>query len=333
MRFFDRFRNALTRYAEGVHLVGPPALQSALDEAEQRLGGALPVDSAYRDFLAQWNGALLFHEEVVLFGVSGAPPKLDRLEITDLGPKGRGVAMGSAENALLYLDDRGRVLTVSAETERLQVVGSTFERWLDATMARGALVYDRMGEFRDQAFEGSEVSPRVARKRSEAGLRADPESPAWHEELGQLLIDSGDLAQAEQLFERTVALDETATDAWFTLGRLRRESGDLAGAMAAFLAASRTEPLPEEAGFALAHAAQAARLAGLAEAEPLGAEALSRYPSFVAQQKEAASHLLADGDPESAIEHLELGLAVAPHDDELRRLLGHARARKSLKPL
>jgi tetratricopeptide (TPR) repeat protein len=333
MHFFDRFRNALARYAEGVHLVGSPASQAALEAAERRLGRPLLAAPAYRDFLEQWNGALLFHEEVVLLGVSGALPELDRLEVTDLGPLGRGLAIGSAENASLYLDDRGRVLAISADTERLQVVGSSFERWLDATMARGTLLYDRTGEFREQAFEGSELSPRVARKRAEAGLRADPESPAWHEELGQLLIESGDLAQAEHHFERAVELDETAADAWFTLGRLRRENGDLAGAMAAFRAAGLAEPLPEEAGFALAHAAQAARLAGLAEAEPLGAEALSRHPSFVTQQKEAATHFLADGDPESAIEHLELGLAVAPNDDELRRLLGHARARKSLRPL
>ncbi|HEX2573430.1 MAG TPA: tetratricopeptide repeat protein [Polyangia bacterium] len=333
MQFFDRFRNALTRYAEGVHLVGPPASQAAMEEAGRRFGQALPVGSAYWDFLTQWNGALLFHEEVVLLGVSGSLPALDRLEVTELRSLGKVLAIGSAEDASLYLDDRGRVLAVPADTERLQVVGSSFERWLDATMARGTLLYDRRGDFREQAFDGSELSPRVAHKRAEAGLRADPESPAWNEELGQLCLEDGDLAQAEQFFERVVALDKTAADAWFTLGRLRRENGDLAGAVAAFRAAGRAESLPEEAAFALAHAAQAARQAGLAEADPLGAEALSLHPTFVTQQKEAATHLLADAEPESAVEYLELGLAVAPNDDELRRLLGHARARKSLKPL
>lgn len=326
-RFFEKFRAALKRYAEGVHDLGAPAAEGAIAGAERRLGRALP--DAYRQLLGQWNGGFLFHDDIVLYGVSGARPELDRL-----APAGDEIVFGEAPSGELRLDARGRVVTVDADTEGRTIEGSDLERWLDATMAREGLVYDRDGEFRGDAFDGVELTARVARKRAELATRADPDAPAWQEELGRLLLDAGMARPAEEAFARAVELDPEASAAWFALGKLRRDAGDEAEASAAFRRAGETDPEPAEAAFAFAHAARSALAASLPEdARSLAHRCAEARPSFVEEQRAAAEHLLAEGDGDGAIERLGLALAVEPESAGLREALSLARARRALRPL
>lgn len=327
MRFFERFRQALARYAEGVHDVGAPAGEAAITAAEARLGRRLP--SAYREFVAQWNGALLFHDDVTLAGVTGGVAAAG-----EVGVEGGHVRVGEQGGGALLLDDEGRVRWRDPETEREALVGSDFERWLDALMAREALVYQPDGEFRDEAFDGDGLTPKAARRRAEAGVRADPGAAAWHEELGVVLVEAGRVDEAARALEQAVALDPTAADAWCTLARLRREASDVAGALAAWRGAAGAETAPEEIAFALGQAARAALALGRAdEARALAAEALGRHGAFVAEQRAAAQHLAAEGDLDGAAERLELALAVAPDDAEAARLASLVRARRALKPI
>jgi tetratricopeptide (TPR) repeat protein len=321
MEFFERFRAALRRYAEGVHRLEPPATAAAIDEAERSLGRPLPP--AYRDFLLQWNGGELFHDDYVLFG-AGGPLSVERGLIR----------FGEAADSLGF-DERGRVVAVDPESEPEsgvgRVEGSSFGRWLEALVARESLLYDRDGEFREDAFEGAELTARVRRKRAQAAVRADPESPAWREELAAILVEDERPGEAAAELERAVALEPALASAWFSLGRLRRDAADPGGAADAFRRAAEAEHEPEEAAFAFAHAARAAVEAGRADASELGARVAGRMPTFVAQQAEAARHLIEEGSADEAIERLALALAVAPADAALAQLLARARARAAIK--
>ena len=326
-RFFERFRAELKRYAEGVHELGPPAGAAVIARAESRIDRSLP--EPFRELLVQWNGALLFHDEVQIFGVSGARPELDRLALVD----GETV-FGEGPSGPLRFDLRGRVIALDAETEGRTIEGSDFERWLDATMAREGLVYDHEGEFRGDAFAGVELTEKVLRKRAELASRADPEAPAWQGELGRLLAEAKLFRPAADAFERAVELDPEGSAAWFSLGKLRRELADEAAACEAFRRAGETDSEPTEAAFAFAHAARSARAASLTdEGALLAKRVIEAEASFGANQRAAAEHLIAEGDFEGAIERLSLALAVAPDDAELKGVYSLARARRSLRPL
>jgi SMI1 / KNR4 family (SUKH-1) len=215
LRFFEKFRLALGKYAEGVHELGAPAPEAAIAAAEGRLGRKLPP--AWRDFLAQWNGGYLFGDDYALLGVSGARPGEARVEAGEL-------AVGETPTGALRLDEQGRVVAIDAETEARAIEGSDFERWLDATMAREGLIFDREGEFRDGALDGVDLSAKMMLKRAEAAARADPGSPAWQEELGRLLEEAGQAGRAERAYAKAVELDPGAGAAWFAIGTLRRGS-------------------------------------------------------------------------------------------------------------
>jgi hypothetical protein len=249
---FDRFRAEVGRYAEGVHLLEPPAATEAVAAAERALG--LPLPEAYRSFLLQCsNGAFLFHDDYTLFGVGperDGPQRVQR--------HGELVWFGVGEGPLCF-DERGRVLRLDGGEEEPQprVEGSGFERWLDAVMAREALLYDREGEFRDAVFdEEQELAPRLRRRRAQAGIAADPVAPAWREELAAILVGEKKLGRAATELERAVALQPELPSAWFALGKLRREAGEPDAAALAFRRAAEAEGDPEEAAFAFAHAAQ-----------------------------------------------------------------------------
>ena len=326
MRFFDRFRTELGRYAEGVHPLEPPAALPAIASAERRLGRAFP--SSFRDFLGQWNGGYLFHDDYALFGVAGAARDLDRLEATpDL------LLVGTGPVGPFGLDARGRVVAIDESTQVRRIEGSEFERWLDAVMARERLVFDREGEVRAEALDGVELAPRIVRKRAEVAIKIDSQAPAWHEELGQLLYEVGEGDRAEACFRRVVELDPEAAGAWFALGKLLRSAAKMAAASRAFRAAGEAESEPAESAIAFAHAARTAREAYLVEADGLAERAARAQPSFVAEQRAAAEHLLAEGAVEEAIEHLELALAVVPNDADLAALRARTRARLALRPV
>jgi tetratricopeptide (TPR) repeat protein len=328
VQFFDRFRTALARYEEGVHLLGEPATEAALANAEARLGARLP--EALRDFLRQWNGGFLFHDEIALHGVAGARSELDHL-----ARQPAGLALGTTPSARLFLDERGRVLAIDEETEARRVEGSSLDGWLAATMAREGLLFDRDGEYKDEVFDGEGLSEKTQRKRAQLGSKADPAAPAWHEELAAIFDDGGEpesaLEELECAVAGTVEGDAGLADAWLAIGGLRHRLGRPDEA-SAFVQAARALPDAGEAAWAWAQAARAEAARDADVARGYAAEVTRLAPGFVAEQREAARHLEEEGDLDGAVERLELALAVTPDDAEARGRLGHVRARRKLRP-
>src|SRR6478735_8077575 len=164
--FFDRFRQDLRRYAEGVHELGDPTGEAAL--------GRLPA--ALRPLYQSWNGARLFADSIVLEPAERLRPA-----------EGGGWHLGEAFGAALILDEAGRIFELDDAGDRL-LQGSSVEPWLNAQMAREALVVDREGEFKD-VFDADTLELEVRRKRVRAALKADPGAASWQLEAADLAVE------------------------------------------------------------------------------------------------------------------------------------------------
>src|SRR4051794_18891671 len=106
--FFERFRQDVRRYADGVHELGdptPPALLAKLP-------------AGLRDLYRSWNGMRLFTESIVL-------EPAERLVA--------GVRLGDAFGAAIETDDGGRIYELDEAGDRV-LAGSNVERWLNAMM-------------------------------------------------------------------------------------------------------------------------------------------------------------------------------------------------------
>jgi tetratricopeptide (TPR) repeat protein len=64
-------------------------------------------------------------------------------------------------------------------------------------------------------------------------LRAEPDNPAYHNELGRLLVLKGFPKDAEREFRRALAADDEFYPAWYNLALLRASRGDSSGALRA----------------------------------------------------------------------------------------------------
>ena len=138
MAFFESLRTAVGRFAAGVHELGAPSDERALNAAEKRLGISFPT--SHREFLRSFDGANLFHESLRLFAAA---------EITVArGNEERFLRVGETPDGALYLRSDGGLYLVDEESPDPILSGSSTEAWLDATLAREALLVDRDGEYR-----------------------------------------------------------------------------------------------------------------------------------------------------------------------------------------
>jgi tetratricopeptide (TPR) repeat protein len=308
-RYFERFRDEIARYAEGIHRLGEPADPAALRD--------LPAE--YADFLRSWDGADLFHEDVHVRGAGEAEREGGEVVFAE-DAAGSTFALG-ADGVIEYESDTGLRWRAA----------STLERWLDGVMAYGALLYERDGEFREGAFAGEELAPAVELKLARKRVKLDPEAPKPHFDLGMALLREGNTREASRELERAAEIDRTAAWPWFELGKLRFGAGDAAAALDALAQAAQADPEHEHAGFFAAWAARAAQAAGDRErAEEFRTQALARDPGLAGRQVAAAQAELEAGRKAEALEQVELALAVAPRDMQaldLRRRLTPSRAR------
>ena len=266
-RYFERFREEIARYAEGVHRLGEPADPAAL--------GELPPE--YADFLRSWDGADLFHEDVHIRSASEAEREGGEVVFAE-DVSGSTFALGA-----------GGVIEYESDTGLRWRAASSLERWLDGVMAQGALLYERDGEFREGAFAGEELAPPVELKLARKRVKLDPEAPKPHFDLGMALLRDGDTRSACRELERATELDPEAAWPWFELGKLRFAEGDAAAAVDALAQAAQAEPSHEHAGFFAAWAARAAQTAGDRErAEEFRTLALARDPGLAGRQVAAA---------------------------------------------
>ena len=215
MPFYESLRTALSRYAAFVHTAASPASPAELRAASARL--LWPLPPSYIDFLSSWNGVTLFHDALILHPASALRPT---------GPADRFVCIGEAFDGELWLDKSGRLRLISEVAPDPMVCGSDIEHWLDATLGRETLIFDREGEFRDVFEEdGEALSSAVRRKRAQVGARQDPDAALYPYELAELLCEESDLDGARQLLQKAVALDSEAGPAWELLSGLLQKLG------------------------------------------------------------------------------------------------------------
>jgi tetratricopeptide (TPR) repeat protein len=303
--FFDRFRQDLRRYADGVHDLGEPASAGALSR----------LPAPLRELYRSWNGVRLFADSIVL----GPAERLTSAE-------GGGWQLGEAFGAALVLDDGGHIYELDDAGDRL-LQGSTVERWLNAHMAREALVIDREGEFKD-VFDADALTDEVRRKRVRAALKADPSSAAWQLEAADLAVEEGEIGDARAALEAAVAADPGAGAAWAMLGGLERRAGAHGAAEQAYARAAEATRDPARRAERAAEAARAARAAG-GDGEAHAARARTAQPGAGATWRAQARERLDEGDLDGAIDLAERADAVG--EPEAAALARRARTKRSLK--
>ena len=305
--FFDRFREEVAGYAEGVHRLGGPAAAAAL--------AGVP-DAELRDFLASWDGAELFIDAYTIRTAA----ELER----------EGAMLWFGETALgdqlgIDVDGGGRVVRLEEDTGELLVEGSSFARWLDATVVADGVLYDREGEWLDDVFDEDrdELAPAAAAKREKKALKLDPDAPAPAWRLAKAQERSGDAASARKTLEALVTRAGDFAWAWFDLGRLRRADDEGEAAEAAFVAAADAGARQgsELAGWFAAHAARVAadRRDETARARH-AARALELDPEVARAQRRAAQARVDEGAMAEARELVALAAALLPRDLEVAEL-------------
>jgi tetratricopeptide (TPR) repeat protein len=329
--FFDHFRSALARLPTGLIRVMPPAAPADLARAAAALGRPLPA--SYEAFLRSFDGADLFHETVVIAGVgSAAPVRVDELPQDRAGELTFALAAAGDRYAL---DGDGRIVRTDAGADERARAGSSFERWLDATVAREQVLYGSDGEYAPDVFDpsGEEVTPLVALRQAERALKQDPGAAGAAHARGVALRRLGRAAAAVAALEEATALDPENPWPAFDLGRVAFDDGQHGKAVAAFRRAAELVPGPD-AGRLLAWAARAA--GGGPEAAPLRAAALARDAGLVESLRRAVESAAEDEDPEAAVEASALLEAIAPGVVVVPRrrlpILNNESARESAAP-
>ena len=303
--FFDHFRAALARLPAGLIRVLPPADEADLARAEAALGRPLP--EAYAAFLRSFDGADLFHETVMVAGVGAdAPLRLGELAQDRAGEL---VFATAAAGERYALDAEGHVVRYDAGTDERARAGSSFARWLDATVAREQVLYGPDGEYEDDVFDpsGEEVTPLVALRQAERALKQDPGAAGDAHARGLALARLGRLEAAAGALDEATEIDPGNPWPWFDLGRVSLEINRAERAVAAFRQAAAHDPGTEGARF-LVWAARAATRGD--EADRLRAEALARDPDLRASLARAAA--AAEDDPEAHAEAAALLAAMTP---------------------
>jgi tetratricopeptide (TPR) repeat protein len=305
--FFERFREEVAGYAEGVHRLGGPASPAALVDVP---------DAELRDFLGSWDGAELFIDAYLVRSAA----QLEREGgVLWFGETALGDSLG------IELERGGRVVRLEEDTGELLVEGSSFARWLEATVVADGVLYDREGEWLDDVFDDDrdELSSAAAVRREKKALKLDPDAPAPAWRLAKAQERGGDARAARKTLEQLVERVQDFAWAWFDLGRLRRGDSDAPGAEAAFVAAANAgeQQGSELAGWFAAHAARAAAERGDEDARARhAARALALDPEVARAQRRAAQARVDEGELDEARELVALAAALLPRDLEVAEL-------------
>jgi len=316
--FFDRFRSSIARLPAGLIRARPPAAPDDIAGAEATLGRALPA--SYASFLRSFDGADLFHETVVLAGVGqGAPRALTALAQDRPGELVFAEALWGDRYAL---DADERVLRYDPGADERALAGSSFDRWLDATVAREQILFGPDGEYAPDVFDssGQEVTPTIALRQTERALKIDPGAADVEHARGTALVRLGRQDAALAAFRAASELD--AANPWplFDLGRTALALDEPAAALPAFRQAAAATREDATAARLLAWAVRAAIAADDRSAAALRAEALARDPHLVGGLTRAASMAGEDADEDAREEAIALLEAVAPGTPVPRRL-------------
>ncbi len=292
----------------------PPAPADELARAAAALGRPLP--EVYAAFLQSFDGADLFHETVLIAGV-GAKAAL-RLADLPQDRAGELVFAVGAAGERYALDGEGRVVRTDPGADERALAGSSFARWLDATVAREQVLYGPDGEYAPDVFDpsGEEVTPLVALRQAERALKQDPGAAGAAHARGLALRRLERLPAAVDALDEATALDPENPWPWFDLGRTALDDGQNARAVKAFCHAAELDQGPE-GGRLLAWAARAAGEG--AESTRLRAAALARDGALVESLRRAVDAAAADQDAEAEAEAVALLAAIAPGETVVAR--------------
>jgi tetratricopeptide (TPR) repeat protein len=316
--FFDRFRSAIARLPAGLIRARPPATPEDVARVEATLGRPLP--DAFASFLRSFDGADLFHESVVIAGVGrGAPRTLDDLPQDRAGELVFAEAISGDRYAL---DANERVLRCDPGADERALAGSSFERWLDATVAREQILFGPDGEYAPDVFDpsGQDVLPTIALRQAERALKVDPGSADSEHARGLALVRLRRREAALGAFRAAADLD--AGNPWplFDLGRTALAASKPAIALPAFRRAAGATSDDATAARLLAWAVRAAVAADDDGATALRREAIAKDPQLVEHLSRSASTAGEDADDEAREEAIALLEAVAPGTPVPRRL-------------
>ena len=317
--FFDRFRSAMARLPTGLIRARPPAEAEDVARAEAALGRPLP--ETFASFLRSFDGADLFHESVLIAGVGAGAPRL----LTELGQDHPDeLVFAEALSGDRYaIDGAGRVLRHDPDAEERALAGTSFERWLDATVAREQILFGPDGEYAPDVFDpaGQEIVPTIALRQAERALKLDPGAADAEHARGLALARLGRRDAALAAFRAATELDADNPWPWFDLGRTALALEKPAVALPAFRQAAAGASEGPTAARLLAWAVRAAANADDEKAvAKLRAEAIARDPQLVDGLKHAASSAGEDADEEAREEAVALLEAVAPGTPVPRRL-------------
>lgn len=191
------------RYRRDVHLLGEPASPDALASLESHLGRRLPP--GLRQFVARHNGAELFRGALRIRSTSEIAQADENLRnVLSFADSVDGYSWGFGR-----LHD-GRHVFGRVDGDRLEVLHSSFEYWLDATLE---ILDARVTRPEDQATIRRQVAPDDAAQLFAAGFHA---------------LHAGQPDVARPLLERVTRLDPTHVAAWQRLGDALAASDRLA---------------------------------------------------------------------------------------------------------
>ena len=204
----------------------------------------------------------------------------------------------TAEGDLLALEadpatgDSPRLFRLRPDADERWLAGSNLAIWLEATVAREEVLYDREGEFKLEAFEpDGEVTAGYALKQAERAARKDPGSALGQYELGLAFRDLGKLDRAVTAFARAGELDPQNPWPWFDLGRVQHLLGEHGPAAEAFQQAAAGAPGAAGARFlawAIRCLVEQNDRGAAATADRLLAEARLRHPGLADDLRRAA---------------------------------------------
>lgn len=151
------------------------------------------------------------------------------------------VGLGDERLAREYLRRR-RLATRGGELVRLSGGEATEldgQRRLDFGGEVGPTADDLFDEAEDAEAAGADDEAAVLYRRC---AQLDPDEPSAAFNLGNLLRERGETAEAERCFLRALAADPAFAEAWYNLAGLRRQTGRLAAAGRALDAACAADP-------------------------------------------------------------------------------------------
>ena len=164
-----RVISALEGYELGVNQLGEPAFL---------LDSEIPASLA--ELYQLFDGARLFHEELVLFPSSA------------LTRQGKRFMVGEAQGDDVLVEPSGHVIRVEKDTGDEIVEGTAIDRWLSGFVDAAALVYEHDGEFREGVFtESGEIDDDVELRRQRCFVKRDPKAPGPRWRLARQLAAAG----------------------------------------------------------------------------------------------------------------------------------------------